>query len=522
MMGVEQAQLLADVHGVEGVVDVEHDAARHLVKALAIMVHPGAAHAQQGVPVRAAELVPAGHATEAIGYREPQVDALYREGDEHGNNAALSSAIQTSLDEVIDQALLDVSEVTSASGCAGLTRLPQDPSHARRRKTKMQINLLFDSLAQAAPQYFKDALQKAASLLGATFTNNISVNVEIGYGEYPGNNQPESSGSASAAPSTGVYDSYNYVRSYLANNAASEVSSGVSALPQSSTIQGQSQVAVWRAQEKLMGQVSAYDTGLDGYAGFATDIPEASLEGVAIHELTHAMGRVNYGPQPDVLDLYRFSSPGTRLFAGGSPNSASYFSLDGGRTDLADYGQSSDPSDFLNSSGKTPNDPFNEYYNGSTIQGLTSIDNLEMEALGYTTHANFLVTDATTGISSQSAGGTYVGPVSGISTEYISVTSDNLAVAAQVPDVFIHTGAGNDAIQVLSGRNVIDGGGGSNFMVAGTGQDTFLSTTATRPPTSGARWWVRTAATTSRCSGSLKPTSPSTSSTARVPPARPG
>jgi len=52
VMGVEQAQLLATMHGVEGVVDVEHDAARHLAKALAIMVHHGAAHAQQGVPVR--------------------------------------------------------------------------------------------------------------------------------------------------------------------------------------------------------------------------------------------------------------------------------------------------------------------------------------------------------------------------------------------------------------------------------------------------------------------------------------
>ena len=51
-MGVEQAKLLATMHGVEGVVDVEHDAARHLAEALAIVVDHGAAHAQQGVPVR--------------------------------------------------------------------------------------------------------------------------------------------------------------------------------------------------------------------------------------------------------------------------------------------------------------------------------------------------------------------------------------------------------------------------------------------------------------------------------------
>ncbi len=247
----------------------------------------------------------------------------------------------------------------------------------------MQVNIVFDALAQMAPQYFKGAIQAAAKLLGATFKNNISLNVEVGYGEYPDGRTPEKPGGASAAPSTGVFDSYEQVRSWLAGNADAAAQSGIDALPQTVTIQGQQQVTVWRAQEKLMGQIASNDAGLDGYAGFATNISANSLMGTALHELTHAMGRVNYGTQPDIFDLYRFTSPGTRLFAGDVPNSASYFSLDGGRTDLADYGQASDPSDFLNTGARTPNDPFNEYYDGSTVQGLTSIDLLEMESLGY-------------------------------------------------------------------------------------------------------------------------------------------
>jgi hypothetical protein len=84
------------------------------------------------------------------------------------------------------------------------------------------------------------------------------------------------------------------------------------------------------------------------------------------------------------MDLYRFSSAGTYLFGNAAaPASASYFSLDGGRTDLADYGQTADPSDFLNSSGRTPGDPLNEYYNASTAQGLSHVDLLQMEALGF-------------------------------------------------------------------------------------------------------------------------------------------
>lgn len=249
----------------------------------------------------------------------------------------------------------------------------------------MQVNIVFDAQAQAAPQAFRGAIQAAGNVLSATFENSITINIEVGYGDYPKTGTPEPSGVASAFPSGGAYDGYSQVRSWLKSNAAAVVQSGIDALPLASAIQGQSQVAVWRAQEKLMGQVSSNDTGLDGYAGFAADIPSSSLEGVALHELTHAMGRLDFGPQPDIMDLYRFSSQGVRLLTSGVPNASSYFSLDGGKTDLADYGQTSDPSDFLNIGGRSPNDPFNEFYASNNIQGLTPIDLLEMEGLGYRT-----------------------------------------------------------------------------------------------------------------------------------------
>src|SRR5947209_5835933 len=247
----------------------------------------------------------------------------------------------------------------------------------------MLIHLEFDSRAQVAPQSFRDAIQAAANVLDATFTDNITVNITVGYGEIEGT--PEPSGGASAGPNSGVLVNYSQVRTWLAQNAAIDVQSGVAAMSTGTSIQGQSQVAVWLAQERLMGLVPANDPRIDGAAGFATNIPTSSLEGVALHELTHALGRVPYGPQPDILDLYRFTGQGTRLFTDSIPAAASYFSLDGGRTDLADYGRNSDPSDFLNSSGRTPNDPFNEFYNASTVQSLSHIDLLQMEALGFHT-----------------------------------------------------------------------------------------------------------------------------------------
>ena len=47
-------------------------------------------------------------------------------------------------------------------------------------------------------------------------------------------------------------------------------------------------------------------------------------------------------------------------------------------------------------------------------------------------------------------------------------------MSAQAPNVFIHTGSGDDAINVSSGQNVLDGGEGSNFLVGGSGEDTFF------------------------------------------------
>ena len=110
--------------------------------------------------------------------------------------------------------------------------------------------------------------------------------------------------------------SYSTVRADLIANAAPGDTS-FNALPTGSTIQGQSQVAVWNAQLKLFGLISPNSTTTDdGSATFATDINSNLLVGVALHELTHAMGRVPYGPsttqpsitQPDIFDFYRFTS----------------------------------------------------------------------------------------------------------------------------------------------------------------------------------------------------------------------
>src|SRR6202011_5242415 len=134
-------------------------------------------------------------------------------------------------------------------------------------------------------------------------------------------------------------ENYSWVKANLVNHATPGDTT-FNALPGGSSVQGQSNVAVWNAQLKLWGVLGANDTTTDdGGATFATDINPNLLVGVALHELTHALGRVPYGPtpgspnytpEPDIFDFFRFTSPGTPLILGGATAPAAYFSVDGG------------------------------------------------------------------------------------------------------------------------------------------------------------------------------------------------
>ena len=69
----------------------------------------------------------------------------------------------------------------------------------------------------------------------------------------------------------------------------------------------------------------------------------------------------------------------------------------------------------------------------------------------------------------------YAGPVAGIEREVIvTLTSENLNIAAGGPNWFIRTDAGDDGIIVAGGTNVLDGGTGSNFLTGAGGFDTFF------------------------------------------------
>lgn len=86
------------------------------------------------------------------------------------------------------------------------------------------------------------------------------------------------------------------------------------------------------------------------------------------------------------------------------------------------------------------------------------------------TPSAYRITDTTDGTSQYNPGSSYDGPVPGITSELIYAGAQpDMNVSVYVPNAFIHTGDGNDAIDVslTSGNCVLDGGSGSNFL---TGQ----------------------------------------------------
>lgn len=90
--------------------------------------------------------------------------------------------------------------------------------------------------------------------------------------------------------------------------------------------------------------------------------------------------------------------------------------------------------------------------------------------------ANFQVVNDTTDVMKNPPGQPYDGPVDGLDWQYVTLSCDNLEISATSPNVFIHSGRGNDQIDVsgVNGNNVLDGSSGSNVLIGGTGNDTFF------------------------------------------------
>ena len=263
----------------------------------------------------------------------------------------------------------------------------------------MQIILNYDSSVASAPSGFQQTLTAAADVLDALITNNITVNIQIGWGEVNGG----SLGSGeigetvftSTLEKTVDFTTLDTDLNNISNQSIDQQYAVLSIMADGDPSSGVgNHFVLFPAQEKALG-ISVSGT-VDAYVGFSSTaswnfgtvhaaVPgQYDFLGTAEHELTHALGRWSmqqFAPGSNgffsVLDLERFSSPGTvQLGAGTSP----YFSIDGGFTTLGFYDTASDWSDWKNG---TPPDAFDSFVSTGTAETLSAVDIQQLNVLGF-------------------------------------------------------------------------------------------------------------------------------------------
>jgi hypothetical protein len=249
---------------------------------------------------------------------------------------------------------------------------------------QITVNNDFNTFGGFTPQQINSFLadeQTAINILDSTFTNNISVVYDVGFGSYRGQIMPNQNISEADVNENALFfRTYSQVRQDLLNLGQPNFFTAAN-LPAGNSINGVTNFWVSSSVGAIFG---LFTQQTDGFVGIGTQFtPGAQRVSAFLHEFGHAMGRVPETIQgaASELDLWRFLTPGNRLFNGNNPNhTPAYFSLDGGATKIADWGQDSDVSDFLNNN-LTGNDPFNEFV--GNLGNLTNLDILITEALGF-------------------------------------------------------------------------------------------------------------------------------------------
>ena len=258
------------------------------------------------------------------------------------------------------------------------------------------INASYDTSVSGAPAGFTTALQTALNFFDSTFTDPITVNIRVGWGEVGGNAIAPGALGESETYLAGYY-SYNTVRNGMIRDArSSSDQSAVASLPAIDPTGGRGEL-MSTAEAKALSLLKY--NGTDGFVGFDRtaswtfdpsnrSVPgKFDFVGVAEHEISEVLGRMAdlgaIGGALDPLDLLRYSAPNTRAL---SPGDNQYFSIDGGTTNLNTFNGigGGDTGDWA---GYTI-DAFNAAALEGTMLPISAADVTVMDVLGYNLSGN--------------------------------------------------------------------------------------------------------------------------------------
>src|ERR1700733_11831893 len=132
----------------------------------------------------------------------------------------------------------------------------------------MQINVIYDQSAGSLPAGFVAAVNYVVNYFDTTFTNNVTVNIDLGYGEIAG----QSLGSGALGESSTYFNSVAYstaVNALKANQPSATQQTAYATLPGSTPLAGGT---LWAstAEEKALGLLAGNNSAIDGYVGISS------------------------------------------------------------------------------------------------------------------------------------------------------------------------------------------------------------------------------------------------------------
>jgi hypothetical protein len=253
----------------------------------------------------------------------------------------------------------------------------------------MNINISFAPGVSSAAQA---VVNSVVQFLDSQFTDPITINITVTFGNIGG-----LLGSSSFGLNTYTYAQ---LRTALINDETSNDDAvGVAAIPSTDPIGGTHSWSATPAEAKALGLIPGSGAASDGTVTFSNTAAfdydrsdgitagQYDFYGSVAHEITEVMGRelnaignnVAFGAGYHPLDVFKFSSAGTHVYAGTTPG---YFSVNNGVTNLADFYAHPDE-DFGDWASTAGNDSFRAISNSGVVNAITEADLRELDAIGY-------------------------------------------------------------------------------------------------------------------------------------------
>jgi len=259
------------------------------------------------------------------------------------------------------------------------------------------INVTYDSSVAHAPADFKNVIAQVVQYYENQFTDPITVNINVGFGEVGG--YTIGSGALGESITNLAYTSYQQIKNALTADATTAADhSAVASLTGDPT--GGAQFLMATAEAKALGLMGA-SSSVDGYVGFSSQSgifsyggsvgpTQYDFYGVVAHEISEVMGRIllvgsalTGSPNYDPLDLFHYSAPGSHDLSGSTPG---YFSVDGGTTNLHNFNAnpSGDAGDWATSTSTPPDpDPFDAFATPGVAAPISQADLTALDVIGW-------------------------------------------------------------------------------------------------------------------------------------------